>query len=71
VTTDNDSQPGQITDAQLLEVVRLLLEEPDVVLYLFDRAVRDADPWPQRVVRDYLRVVSATIAQWHRAPGRP
>jgi hypothetical protein len=68
---DDDSQPDQITVAEREEAVRALIAEPGLILPLFDRSVREHDPHARRIVRDYLRVVSSTIANWHRTPGHP
>jgi hypothetical protein len=60
-----------ISEATRAKAVRALLTDPDLVLELFDRAVREGDPHARRIVRDYLRVVSTTIAEQHRTHPRP
>jgi hypothetical protein len=80
-TTHGEHSVGQ-DDASLTpeeereadEAVRALLTEPALILELFDRAVERGDPRAQRILRDYLRVVSAHVAkreEWHRTHPRP
>jgi hypothetical protein len=68
---DDDSQRQPITDAQREEAVLALVREPRLILSLFDRAVDEHDPVAQRIVRDYLRAVTAAFAaelrEWERA----
>jgi hypothetical protein len=72
--TDRHNLPAPITDAELEEAVRALLREPRLILELFDRATLEHDRDAQRIVRDYLRVVSAHLAkraEWHRTHPHP